>query len=207
MGVNGMTTRNWLFRLIITLLVMQGAAFAQTSPSDPEGEAHGAKLYRAGHYLEALAHWEERAKMGDAGSAFRAGVEYFDAKIVARDFTKAHDLWTISAEGGDPRGMTDLAAMYDYGNGVGVDRKRAAELYGRAARKGFPDAMFNVASMLLNGDGVGRDVVEAYKYYILANAQGFAAFAGTIMKELEDQMSPDQLAEAKRRAAAFKPEN
>jgi TPR repeat protein len=202
-----MTTRNYILTLVINLMVIHGIAFAQTSPTDPEGEAHGAKLYRAGLYLEALAHWEDRAKLGDAGSAFRAGVEYFDAKIVARDFAKARDFWTISADGGDPRGMTDLAAMYDYGNGVGVDRKRAAELYGRAARKGFPDAMFNIASMLMNGDGVRRDVVEAYKYYILADAQGFAAFAGTIMKELEGEMSPDQLVEAKRRAAAFQPEN
>ncbi len=202
-----MTIRNWLVTLVINLAMMHGIAFAETSPTDPEGEAHGAKLYRAGLYLEALAHWEERAKTGDAGSAFRAGVEYFDAKIVTRDFTKAHDYWTISAEGGDPRGMTDLAAMYDYGNGVRVDRKRAAELYGRAARKGFPDAMFNIASMLLNGDGVRRDVVEAYKYYVLANAQGFAAFAGTIMQELEGEMSAEQLADAKRRAAEFKPEN
>lgn len=203
-----MTIRNWLLALMLNLSLAHGPALAVPHGHDEAlGEAHGAKLYRAGLYPEALAHWEAQARAGDAGSAFRAGVEYFDAKIVSRDFNKAIEFWTISADGGDPRGMTDLAAMYDYGNGVRVDRKKAADLYARAARKGFPDAMFNIASMLLNGDGVDRDYIEAYKYYVLANDQGFAAFAGTIMKELEQEMSAQDLAEAKRRAENFRRED
>jgi len=168
-------------------------------------EAEGHKLYRAGLYPEGLAVWEEAARKGDAGAAFRAGVEYFDAKIVKRDVKKAIAYFEISANGNDPRGLTDLAAMYDYGNGVEVDRKKAAQLYLQAANLGFPDAMFNIAAMLSMGDGIKKDLIEAYKFYKMANAQGFAAFAEEALANLRKEMNNADVAEAERRVQAFKP--
>lgn len=168
-------------------------------------EAEGDKMYRAGFYLEALQHWEDAARAGDAGAAFRAGVEYFDAKIVKRDLKKALHYWTMSADGNDPRGLSDLAALYDYGNGVSVDRKKAARLYGRAARQGFPDAMFNFASMLASGEGIKKDLVEAYKYFLLAAQKGFGPFTSAALSDIEKHLSAEQIAEAQRRAEAFQP--
>ncbi|MDA8654544.1 sel1 repeat family protein [Alphaproteobacteria bacterium] len=186
--------------IALLMLVFLGQVYAAS-------EEEGHNLYRAGLYNEGLAVWEKAAKNGDAGAAFRAGVEYFDAKIVKRDIKKAIAYFELSAKGNDPRGLTDLAAIYDYGNGVNVNRKKAAQLYLRAANLGFPDAMFNIAAMLSLGEGIKKDKIEAYKFYKMANAQGFAAFAEAALAELEKDMSAEDIAEANRRVSAFKPTN
>ncbi|HCD16066.1 MAG TPA: hypothetical protein DEQ83_00325, partial [Rhodobiaceae bacterium] len=110
-----------------------------------------------------------------------------------------------AAEKDEPRALTDLASMYDYGTGVAQDRARAAELYLRAAKLGMPAAMFNIASMLETGEGVAQDKIEAYKFYLLSRELGFAPFARKALEELGNEMSPEQVAAAESRADNFIP--
>ena len=184
--------------------VTQSSA-AEPTPSAPVfNEEEGHKLYRSGLYPEAIQHWEKAAELGDAGAAFRLGEEYFDAKVVDRDLELVLRYWQQSAAGQDPRGITDLAGLYDYGNGVSPDRQKAAELYAAAAKMGFPAAMFNIAAMLEVGEEVEKDVVEAYKYYVLAGRNGFAPFTKPAIESLKKNMSPEQVQEGDRRVREFK---
>ena len=168
-------------------------------------EREGQDIYQRGLYLEAIEYWKKAAAAGDAGSAYRLSEEYFDAKIVGRDIELAIRYLMQAAEIDEPRALTDLASMYDYGTGVAPDRARAAELYLRAAKLGMPAAMFNIASMLETGEGVAQDKIEAYKFYLLSRELGFAPFARKALEELGNEMSPEQVAAAESRADNFIP--
>ena len=181
--------------LFSTLMLLATPALALS-------EREGQDIYQRGMYLEAIEYWEKgRRRLGEiTGSAYRLSEEYFDAKIVGRNIELAIQYLMQAAEKNEPRALTDLASMYDYGTGVPQDRKRAAELYLRAAKLGMPAAMFNIASMLETGEGVAQDKIEAYKFYLLSRDLGFAPFARKALEELGNMMSPEQVAAAESRA-------
>ena len=181
------------------------ACIALATPAFALSEREGQDIYQRGLYLEAIEYWKKAAAAGDAGSAYRLSEEYFDAKIVGRDIELAIRYLMQAAEKDEPRALTDLASMYDYGTGVAQDRARAAELYLRAAKLGMPAAMFNIASMLETGEGVAQDKIEAYKFYLLSRELGFALFARKALEELGTEMSPEPVAAAESRADNFIP--
>lgn len=181
------------------------ACIALATPAFALSEREGQDIYQRGLYLEAIEYWKKAAAAGDAGSAYRLSEEYFDAKIVGRDIELAIRYLMQAAEKDEPRALTDLASMYDYGTGVAKDRARAAELYLRAAKLGMPAAMFNIASMLETGEGVAQDKIEAYKFYLLSRELGFAPFARKALEELGNEMSQEQVAAAESRADNFIP--
>ncbi len=189
--------------LFASLIISLG--LSAVSPAHAFSEREGLDIYQRGQYAEAIKYWQKAAAAGDAGSAYRLSVEYFDAKIVKRDLKKALQYLQQAAKANDPRALTDLASLYDYGTGVRKNRKRAAELYLQAARMGMPAAMFNVASMLENGEAITQDKIEAYKYYLLSRDQGFAPFANKALADLAVELSPGQLAEAETLADNFVP--
>ena len=57
----------------------------------------------------------------------------------AGDYTEALHQWMLTSD--DPRSMTAIAVMYDYGEGVEQDEARAAEWYRKAADRGDYRAM------------------------------------------------------------------
>ena len=72
------------------------------------------------------------------------------------------------------------------------------------AEAGVPEAQYLLGMMYVNGKGVSTDFVEAYKWLELAAAQGDAdaVKARDLVLKL---LKPEQIAEGKRRAAAFVP--
>jgi len=184
-------------------------------PISDEGE----RLYRQGKYREAIAFWEKAAGAGDAYANYRLGVEYLDAGVVERDVTKAAAYQKRAAELGDPRGMFELATLYEYGQGVEQSDEMAARYYLMAAEHGLAEAQHNIAAMFESGTGVQKDLVQAYKFYGLAEAQGFmvvgAPGSGTggdhlapdPMLALEEVMTAEQLAEARREIERFESRN
>lgn len=179
-------------------------------PVDDEGE----QLYRNGLRQEAVGYWRNAAAEGDAYANYRLGVEYLNAAVVPRDVDKAAAFQRRAAELGDPRGMFELATLYEYGQGVELSREQAARYYLLAAERGLAEAQNAVAARFERGDGVRRDLVQAYKFYGLARAQGFLMPSGPDdetgsdpMLALEEAMTPEQLAEARRQMAEFAPKN
>lgn len=102
------------------------------------------------------------------------------------------------AEEGEPRAQFDLGLMYDKGQGVRQDDQEALRWYRMAAEQGEPRAQYNLGLMYANGQGVAQDYVEAFFWINLAAAQGDKQ-ALDARDYLDDKMTPEQIAEAKRR--------
>lgn len=85
---------------------------------------------------------------------------------------KRFEQLTIAAEKGDPEAQTDLALMYDRGEGVNKNNEEAVKWYRLAAEKGYARAQRNLAISFDDGEGVPQDYEEALKWYKLAVEQG-----------------------------------
>jgi len=88
------------------------------------------------------------------------------------DYASAIPRLDALAAAGDPVALTQLAALYQAGKGVGKDPARAAALYEQAAQRGNADAQFNLGNMYLLGEGVAQDDDWAFTYYRAAARQG-----------------------------------
>jgi hypothetical protein len=102
--------------------------------------------------------------------------------------------------------------MYWSGEGVPRDHGEAARLYLLAANQGYARAQNNLGFMLGFGEGIPpRDDVEAYKWLSLAIQRYTSKNEDRLEQAKKDlamlaaRMSPTQIAEAERRAKAWKP--
>lgn len=129
-----------------------------------------------------------------------------------KDMATAVRIWKVWAAKGNAEAQTLLGAMYWSGEGVPRDHKEAARLYLLAANQGYARAQNDIGFMLGFGEGIPpQDNVEAYKWLTLA-VKGYTAKNQDRLDQtrkdlatLAKRMSPAQIAEAERRAKAFKP--
>jgi hypothetical protein len=105
------------------------------------------------------------------------------------------------AEEGEPRAQFDLGYLYDKGQGVPQSDREALRWYVKAAEQGEPRAQYNLGLMHATGQGVPKDYVEAYFWLSLAARHGDKQ-AVEAREYLAEQMTPEQMAEAKKRAEA-----
>lgn len=129
-----------------------------------------------------------------------------------KDMPTAVRIWKVWADKGNAEARTLLGAMYWSGEGVPRDHKEAARLYLLAANQGYARAQNNIGFMLGFGEGTPPpDDVEAYKWLSLAIANYTARNQDRLDQARKDlatlagRMTPAQIAEAERRARAFKP--
>lgn len=129
-----------------------------------------------------------------------------------KDMATAVRLWKVWAARGNAEAQTLLGAMYWSGEGVPRDHREAARLYLEAAKQGYARAQNNIGFMLGFGEGVPPlDKVEAYKWLSLAIENYTAKNQDRLDQARKDLatlaagMTRAQIAEAERRAKAFKP--
>ncbi len=141
------------------------------------------------------------------GFACAAGAGHLEdgrAAIKAGNFEAAFVSFGKAAEQGDAKAQYNLAIMYVRGEGVGQDDKQAANWFRRAAEQGDAGAQLGLGAMYLAGQGVNKDVVQAHKWSSLAAANGQKE-AAKLRNSSETQMTPAQIAEAKKLASGWKP--
>jgi TPR repeat protein len=86
----------------------------------------------------------------------------------------------------------------------------AARLFRLAADAGDPTAQDSLGVMYVNGEGVPQDYVEAYTWFNIADAivsasdDGWHARLDRFRNTISGEMTPDQIAEAGRRAREWK---
>lgn len=96
-------------------------------------------------------------------------------------------------EDGDFLSVQDVQEL-DFSKGRTANRQWVKD-----AEQGDSEAQTMLGYCYLNGDGVARDYVQAYKWFILTSTgTGF-------LSHIEARMTPEQIAEAKKLAAEFKP--
>jgi S1-C subfamily serine protease len=119
---------------------------------------------------------------------------------------KEHDGVVLTAElpGEDAPAQFNLGLMYYSGRSMPQSDVEASKWFLRADEQRETSAEYNLGAAYSNGEGVPKNYLEAYKWKSLAAAQG-DKLASKYLSIDEIRMTPEQVAEAQRLAAAFVP--
>jgi hypothetical protein len=98
-----------------------------------------------------------------------------------------------------------MGLRYFEGQSVAQDDKEAARWFRLAADQGVGMAASVLAELYAKGRGVPQDLVEAYKWLAVAGGQIEPNRVTVTLGDLASKLTPDQLAEAQRRAKEFVP--
>ena len=110
------------------------------------------RAYAANRQMpEAIAAWRKAADKGSSSAMVELGVLYGTGAGVARDEAQARKLFERAAEAGNPRGVTNLAALGG-GGGASSDPARARELLAKAAETNA-EAQYQLGLMMAEGTG------------------------------------------------------
>jgi TPR repeat protein len=127
------------------------------------------RAYAANRQLpEAAAAWRKAADKGSTSAMVELGVLYGTGTGVARDEAQARKLFERAAQAGNPRGVTNLAALG--GGAASSDPARARELLARSAETSA-EAQYQLGLMIAEGTGGARDDAAARNLFEKAAAQ------------------------------------
>lgn len=188
------------FVAAIALLI---ATVANAAPFDD-----GMRALQAGDFADARATFNPLAKAGDGNAQFMLGVMFENGLGTGKDDEAAASWYKQAAASGIASAQYNLGVFHQLGKGVPQDPALALKFHRLAAAQGHSRAQNNLGTMYYTGAGVGRDPIEAWKWLTLATSglRGDARdFTEKNLSAIENELSPDDLSEAKRRAAGWKP--
>jgi uncharacterized protein len=128
------------------------------------GRAYAANRQAA----EALAAYRKAADKGSSAAMVELGVMYGTGAGVPRDQAKARDLFERAAKAGNPRGVTNLAAI---DGGAASNPAEARAMLAKAAEANSAEAQFQLGLMYAQGTGGAKDDVAARALFEKAAAQ------------------------------------
>jgi TPR repeat protein len=127
------------------------------------------RAYAAGNQTaDALATFRKAADKGSTSAMVELGVAYGTGAGIARDEDAARKLFERAAEAGNPRGVTNLAALG--GSVAASDPARSRQLLGKAAETNA-EAQYQLGLMLADGTGGPQDDAGARALFEKAAAQ------------------------------------
>jgi TPR repeat protein len=175
------------------------------------GDCYGQGWGVAPDPVQSFEWYKKAAEQGWAQAQLNVGIDYRYGKGVQADMDQAIQWFRRAADNENPYAQFQLGFMYVYGKGVPADPVEAARWFRFSAMQGNPLGENAYGYSLAIGSGVDKDLVEAYKWYILAIAHTdnpvAVRNAAINMKNLEPLLTPAQITEARKRAAAFVPAN
>jgi TPR repeat protein len=132
------------------------------------------RAYAAGQQLpDAIAAYRKAADKGSTSAMVELGVMLATGTGVARDEAQARTLFERAAEAGNPRGVTNLAALSG-GGGALADPAKARALLAKGAEANSAEAQYQLGMMIAEGVGGPKDDVAARALFQRAAAQGHA---------------------------------
>ncbi|EGP08093.1 hypothetical protein CSIRO_2691 [Bradyrhizobiaceae bacterium SG-6C] len=129
------------------------------------GRAYAANRQTA----DAIGAWRKAADKGSTSAMVELGVAYTTGAGVAKDEAAAAKLFERAAQGGNPRGVSNLAALTGKG-AAPADAARSRALLAKAAETNA-EAQFQLGLMLQDGVGGPKDDVGARNLFEKAAAQ------------------------------------
>lgn len=184
------TRTNSVLALLSPLLL----AFSPALFADYEA---GVNAAFEGNFDSAFHEFSLAAEEGLDLAQFNLAILYFTGQGVEQDVEQAFK-WTLAAaEQGHTAAQFNLASLYSEGDGTKKDMDKAVEWFTYAARAGHPTSSFILATMYRDGDHVRRDRVQAHAWASLAISNEYGE-AVKFKEDLEDDMNPGQLSEARR---------
>ena len=160
--------------------------------------------YVAKDDAKAAVWYRKAAEQGQADAQYAYGLCCFKGKGVAQDYVEAVKWFRKAAEQGNADGQNGLGICYVEGKGVPEKYGEASMWFRKAAEQGNAPAQLSLADNYYRGKGVQKDFVEAYKWASLPSASGDES-ALKWRDYLMSKMTPEQIAEGQKRAAAFVP--
>ena len=130
------------------------------------------RAYAANRQMpEAIAAYRKAAGKGSTSAMVELGVMYGTGTGLPKDEAQARALFTRAAEGGNARGVTNLAAV---SNGAPADPTKTRALLAKAAEANAPAAQYQLGVMMADGVGGPQDDVGARALFEKAAAQDHA---------------------------------
>ena len=128
------------------------------------GRAHAA----AQQWPDAVGAYRKAADKGSTTAMVELGVMFGTGTGVARDEAQARTLFERAAAAGNPRGVTNLAAL----TGGAPSDPRSRAMFAKAAETGSAEAQYQLGLMAADGVGGPRDDAAARTWFEKAAAQG-----------------------------------
>jgi TPR repeat protein len=126
------------------------------------------RAYAANRQMsEAIVAWRKAADKGSTSAMVELGVMYGHGVGVAKDEAQARKLFERAAQAGNPRGISNLAAL---GGGTSADPVQARSLLAKAGETN-PEAQYQLGLMIADGVGGPKDDVMARALFEKAAAQ------------------------------------
>ena len=171
----------------------------------------GSFLYYAGaETAEAVDWFRNAATRRYAPAEFQMGQLYDFGFGVVQSDREALAWYRRAAEHGHVPAQRAVGDFYQKGRAVPADPTEAARWYRRAADGDDIRAQYQLGQLYFDGSGVSRDYAAAYLWFSLAASQAPLIDNRKGLLELRNiaaaRMTPDAVAEAARRVAAWKPD-
>ena len=129
------------------------------------------RAYAANRQMpEAISAWRKAAYKGSTSAMVELGVLLGTGSGVAKNEAEARKLFERAAEGGNARGVTNLAAISGSG-GAPSDPVKARALLAKAAETNSPEAQYQLGLMTADGIGGPKDDAAARALFEKAAAQ------------------------------------
>jgi TPR repeat protein len=129
------------------------------------------RAYAANRQLaEAISAYRKAADRGSTSAMVELGVLLATGSGVPEDRVRARKLFERAAEAGNPRGVTNLAALSDTG-AAPSDPAKARALLAKAADTNSAEAQYQLGLMTADGVGGPKDDVAARALFEKAAAQ------------------------------------
>jgi uncharacterized protein len=119
---------------------------------------------------EAISAYRKAADKGSTSAMVELGVLLASGSGVPKDEVQARKLFERAAEAGNPRGVTNLAALPDSG-GSPSDPVKARALLSKAAETNSAEAQYRLGLMIADGSGGPKDDAAARALFEKAAAQ------------------------------------
>ena len=154
---------------------------------------------------EAVKWYRKAADQGCEMAQFELGVRYEHGEGVKKDAIEEVKWYRRSAERGYAMAQFNLGCCYGKGEGVEKDVVEAVKWFRVAAEQNLARAQYSLGGCYYVGMGVKIDYTESYKWNVLAADQGNTDAVNRLNSVFRENLTPEQIAEGQRRAAAFVP--
>jgi uncharacterized protein len=130
------------------------------------------RAYAANQQLpEAISAYRKAVERGSSSAMVELGVLLATGSGVPKDEAQARKLFERAAEAGNPRGVTNLAALSESGSAPS-DPVKARALLSKAVESNSAEAQYQLGLMTADGLGGPKDDVAARALFEKAAAQG-----------------------------------
>jgi TPR repeat protein len=144
------------------------------------------------------------AEAGDADAMTNLAILYLRGLGVAADPKRGLEWFTKAAEAGDPATQAQLGGLYIDGTVGEPDPAAGLKWLRRAADQGYSEAQLRLGTIHAEGKVKPRDPVRAYMWFYRASMMGIEQ-ADADLTALARELTPEQIAEAKRLADEWRP--